>query len=337
MQRQSLGGLWPVSTLTISAAGLASIWGKTPEDEGIAALFAALDAGINHVDVAPSYGRGRAEQLLGKAMASGWPQDVRLTTKTHVGTLPPEEVLPKMRTSLQRSLRTMNREQVDLFVLHSQLIADGWQCARNAEVQHRVTTPLSLYRDAVIPAMRALVAEGLCAAWGITGIGPCEPVRVATEDCTAEDRPAAVQCIVNMLESPGALDFADPQQWPPKTRQVVSDAGIGVLGIRLVQAGALTDAMDRAPRETDGRDFEDYERAAGLRELAAEAGMPMAVMAYRYGLGDKRVDSHILGVKNRDELADCLRAVEAGPLPDELMARIAECRRAVGGPTQEEA
>ena len=95
-----------------------------------------------------------------------------------------------------------------------------------------------------------------------------------------------------------------------------------MLGIRLVQAGALTDAMDRPPRGHDERDFEDYQRAAGFRALAAQAGMPVAVLAYRYGFSDERVHSFILGIKNRDELADCLRALEQGPLPDDLLRAI---------------
>jgi aryl-alcohol dehydrogenase-like predicted oxidoreductase len=39
------------------------------------------------------------------------------------------------------------------------------------------------------------------------------------------------------------------------------------------------------------------------------------------------VDAVILGVKNRQELAECLAAEAAGPLPAELIRAIDECRR----------
>ena len=211
MKQRQLGDLWPVSPLTISAAGLASIWGETPEQEGIATLHAALEAGINHIDVAPSYGRGRAEQLLGKAMSGGWPDGVKLTTKSHVGHLPPEEVLPKLKDSLQRSLASMGREQVDLMVLHSQLIADDWQCPRHADIQHRVTVPLSLFREAVVPAMQALVAEGLCAHWGITGIGPAN--RCA-RCCTTATRPTGQRRC-----SASSMRWSPPVHWISPTRR----------------------------------------------------------------------------------------------------------------------
>lgn len=329
MEQELLGALWPVSKLTISAAGLAAIWGKTPEEEGIATLYAALDAGINHIDVAPSYGRGRAEQLLGKAMEAGWPEHVRVTTKVRVGNIAPLDVLPRLRASLQRSLSTMGRQQVDLLVLHSQIVPDGWQCARHRETQDKTTIPLTLYQQAVVPALRALVAEGLCANWGITAIGPNASVRSALQDCEPGDRPAAAQCIVNALESAGALDYTDPTQNAAATRQAAAEAQVGVLGIRLVQAGALTDKMDREPRGSDERDFDDYQRAQGLREIAADAGIPMAVMAYRYGLADTRVHSLILGIKNRTELTDALQALADGPLPTELLDKINRYRDAL--------
>ena len=326
METRPLGSLWPITRLSISAAGLASLWGETPEEEGIATLRAGLEAGCNHLDVAPAYGRGRAERLLGKAMSDGWPDNLRLTTKVRVGTIAAEDILPRLRTSLQRSLATMGRAQVDLLLLHSQIIPDGWTCPRRADNQALTTVPLTLYRQAVVPAMRQLVAEGLCGAWGITAIGNNEALRLAMQAEDPADRPAAAHCIVNALESAGALDYSDPSQDAEATRQAAVDAGVGVLGIRLVQAGALTAAMDRPPRGNDERDFEDYQRAQWFRDLAQRLNAPPAVLAYRYGLSDERVDSMILGIKNRAELGDCLEALRAGPLSASEMQEIRQQR-----------
>jgi aryl-alcohol dehydrogenase-like predicted oxidoreductase len=62
-------------------------------------------------------------------------------------------------------------------------------------------------------------------------------------------------------------------------------------------------------------------RAAGFRRLAAELQMDPAVLAHRYALS-LDIDTLVLGVKNRKELADCVAAAEAGPLGSELMARV---------------
>jgi len=62
----------------------------------------------------------------------------------------------------------------------------------------------------------------------------------------ADPPPAAVQCITNLLDSAGVLQRFEG---PVRAREVIAVAGergIGVMGIRAVQAGALTDAIDRA-------------------------------------------------------------------------------------------
>ena len=65
----------------------------------------------------------------------------------------------------------------------------------------------------------------------------------------------------------------------------------------------------------------DYARAAGFRHLCAELGANPAVIAHRYALS-LDVDTLVLGVKNRQELAECVAAAEAGPLPRDLVDRI---------------
>jgi len=65
----------------------------------------------------------------------------------------------------------------------------------------------------------------------------------------------------------------------------------------------------------------DYARAAGFRRLAAELGVTPALLAHRYTLS-LPVDTVVLGVKNRRELAECVAAAEAGPLPADLIARV---------------
>ncbi|MGH7124736.1 MAG: aldo/keto reductase, partial [Stellaceae bacterium] len=107
-------------------------------------------------------------------------------------------------------------------------------------------------------------------------------------------------------------------------RDVIAAAkanGVGVMGIRAVQAGALTTAIDRElPPEHE--EVRDYTLAAGFRGLCAELGEPPAVMAHRYALAIRGVDTVVLGVKNRRELAECVAAAEAGPLSAELVARV---------------
>jgi aryl-alcohol dehydrogenase-like predicted oxidoreductase len=92
------------------------------------------------------------------------------------------------------------------------------------------------------------------------------------------------------------------------------------VGIRAVQAGALTAAIDR-PLPVDHPEVRDYQRAAGFRRVAAKVGNDPAVLAHCYALS-LDVDTLVLGVKNRQELAGCIAAAKAGPLSRELIDRI---------------
>ena len=65
----------------------------------------------------------------------------------------------------------------------------------------------------------------------------------------------------------------------------------------------------------------DFDRAAGFRRLAEGLGTTPAALAHRYALS-LDIDTLVLGVKNRRELAECVGAADAGPLPPELMARV---------------
>jgi aryl-alcohol dehydrogenase-like predicted oxidoreductase len=157
----------------------------------------------------------------------------------------------------------------------------------------------------------------LIGAWGLTGIGhPDTIIRLLGET----PAPAAVQCIANLLDSPGGLKFFDGPAEPRAVMAAAHANGVGVMGIRAVQAGALTDAIDR-PLPADHPEMRDYARAAGFRRLAAELGASPAALAHRYALS-LGIDTLVLGVKNRTELAECVAAAAAGPLPAEIIARI---------------
>ena len=67
----------------------------------------------------------------------------------------------------------------------------------------------------------------------------------------------------------------------------------------------------------------DFAKAAGFRRLADEIGVTPAALAHRYALS-LDIDTLVLGVKNRMELAECVAAADTGPLPPELMARVDE-------------
>ncbi len=316
MRQTSLGPLRQVSRLTLGGGGLGRIWGETSIDEAVATVHAAVAAGINLIDTAPMY--RDCEQVIGAAFAGKLPSDVRVTTKHQLGAPPPQDVAARLAASLDASLAAMRLERADIFFLHSNICPDGYVYARHPERQSTFATPWRTYVEAVVPAMEALRASGRIGAWGVTGVG----VPATILEALAHDpAPDVVQAVANLLDSPGGMrSYAEP----PRPREIIAAAtarGVGVMGIRAVQAGALTAAIDRSlsPNHPESK---DYVLATPFRVLCDELGENPARVAHRYTLTMAGVDTVILGVKNRPELADCLDAEAAGPPDPDIVRRI---------------
>lgn len=316
MRSSTLGSLGKVSRLTLGGGGIGQIWGETDKDEAIATLRAALDAGIDVLDTAPMY--GNCEAFVGEAFAGRPPEGLRITSKCYLGTAPAGQSYHRLSASLDATLAAMRLEKVDLYFLHSNIHADDLVYAHGNERRDLIGTSWARYVEDVVPAFERLRAEGRIGAWGITGIGvPTDVIRALAH----ETKPTAVQCIANLMDSAGALRrYAEPA----RPRDVIAAAkanGVGVMGIRAVQAGALTAAVDRtlSPNSPDNA---DYGRAAPFRALCERWGDDPAYVAHRYAAFVEGVDTLVLGVKNRAELAQCVAAEAAGPLEPERLAAI---------------
>src|ERR1700724_416310 len=228
MQQHQFGRLWPVSALTLGGGGLGMVWGETTFEECVATVHDAVAAGINLIDLAPRYGDGKAEEVVGAAFGGRLPEGVRVTSKCNLGNAPRAEIEHLLRQSIEGSLKRLRLSRLDLFFLHS--------------------------------------------------------------------APAAVQCIANLLDSPGALKFFDGPAKPRAVMEAARANGVGVMGIRAVQAGALTSTIDR-PLPAAHPEMRDYAGAAGFRRLAAELGVSSPLLAHRYALS-LPVDTVVLGVQH---------------------------------------
>ena len=115
MQRRPFMPFGHVSALTLGGGGLGQVWGETTREEAVATARLALDSGITHFDMAPMYGKGEAERVIGEALKGIDKSSLQFTTKYRLGNVPAEHIYDKLNASLTRSLATMGIERVDLF------------------------------------------------------------------------------------------------------------------------------------------------------------------------------------------------------------------------------
>ena len=310
MRQRLFGKLGMASALTLGGGGLGQVWGTTTREECVATVREAVESGINILDLAPSYGNGEAESVIGEAFDGALPAGVRVTTKCRVGATPPEQVYDLLSTSLEGSLGRMKLERVDVMFLHNAVTLEG----EGGERLTRVAT----VAEAVAPAFERLIVEGRIGHWGLTGIGEAAAL---VHLLTKGPRPDYIQCIANLLDSAGGLMQGSE---PGRPRDIIAAAhanGAAVMGIRAVQAGALTDSVDR-PLPEGHTELADYALAAPFRALAADVGHSAAYLAHCYALSMEGVSTVVLGVKNREELRECIAAEAAAPLDPALVARI---------------
>lgn len=320
METRTFNRLGNVSALTLGGGGIGQVWGSTDRAEAVATVRAAVDAGIDHLDLAPSYGTDyESERVVADARP---PSEVLITSKVQLPENRFDDPVTEMRDSLHASLRRIGRDHLDLYLLHTQLNPDDGSVAAPDNLSW------SRYRDVVVPEFERLRAAGTIRAWGITAVGVPRQVLDAV---TADVKPDAAQVVVNALDMSGDMwVYGDGPAGTPRNPEIVETAareGVSVIAIRALAAGSLSAAVDR-PLETSHPAARDFARADGFRALAADLGQSPAVLAHRYALSVPGVATVVLGVKNRAELAECVAAADRGPLSDEEFAAVAALRPA---------
>ena len=111
----------------IGGGGYAFGWGAQNDDDSMRAIHRAVDSGINWIDTAPGYGRGRSEKVVGKAVGQMRPGSrPMIFTKcgfvwdeTDPGSDGRRSLRPEsIRKECENSLRRLRVEQIDLYQFH---------------------------------------------------------------------------------------------------------------------------------------------------------------------------------------------------------------------------
>ncbi len=114
-------GCWTLGGLSWKE-GTPDGWANVDEDEVIAAVKKAVDAGVNHFDNADVYGAGRAEQMLARVLKKLGLRSEEFVISTKVGhfrgTAGHAYEPAHIRHQCEQSLINLNREYIDLYYFH---------------------------------------------------------------------------------------------------------------------------------------------------------------------------------------------------------------------------
>ncbi len=335
MEQRILGraGL-KVSAVGFGGGGIGQVWGATTDDESVRAVKVALERGITFYDVAPTYGDGRAERVLGEGLR-GHRDDVSIMTKV---ALPPErfdDIRAFVREGVAGSLERLRTDHVDLLIIHNMV-----DSARSKP--YSISIPLDdAFRMA--DAFEELRAEGRVRFIGFTA---WRCTAAALDGLFASERFDVIQTEYNLLnptalvpapagagfgdmsvleadhddESMGAYGYRGTDQHLTFARAAERD--LGVVAIRPLMGGVLADEIDRDVEP--GSDLERMRRRAdALRELLGGERRTLSAAAVRFVLQRPEVDTVVPGVKNVAEIEDAIAAADLPPFTDAELARIA--------------
>jgi aryl-alcohol dehydrogenase-like predicted oxidoreductase len=288
--------------------------GSQVEEEAAAACVrAALDEGITTFDTADAYARGRAEEVLGRALHGVRRESVEIFTKVYwrIGDAPNDSGLSRkhITESLHASLRRLGTDYVDLYQAH----------------RYDHETPI----EETMRAFDDLVRAGKVLYVGVSEWRAEEiaaALRVADE--LGLDRIVSNQPQYNML-------------WRVIEAEVVplcEKEGLGQIVWSPIAQGVLTGKyLPGAPPPVDSR-ATDASGSRFIRELlsdevlgavqrlvplAAEAGLSLAQLAVAWTLQNPNVSAAIVGATRPEQVRENVKAsgvrLDAG-----LMSRIDE-------------
>jgi methylglyoxal reductase len=293
------------SGVIASAVGLGTwaiggwMWGGTDEAESVAAIKAAIDAGISLIDTAPAYGMGRSEEIVGKAIA-GRRDEVVLATKcglvwhTDQGRhffdqagkpvhryLGPESIAHEVDQSLKR-LRT---DYIDLYITH-------WQDP---------TTPIA----ETMGALENLRTAGKIRAVGASNVG-VDDLRAYL----AAGRLDAIQEQYSMVHRDIEAELIP----------LCLDHGVSILSYSSLALGLLTGKIG-PDRQFSGDDLrkadprfsaENRSRAAAfaqeLAPIAKARGTSVAELVIAWTLTRPGITFTLCGARNPDQSRENARA-----------------------------
>jgi aryl-alcohol dehydrogenase-like predicted oxidoreductase len=295
-------GLWTIST---------GWWGEHSDESAIALLREAYDLGITLYDTADTYGEGRGETLLQKALG-----DVRdgITIATKFGydiyspwerkghVERPHDWSPEyVRYALEQSLARLGTDRIDVYQLHNPRMD-------------------AIRSDEVFAVLDEAVAAGKIRSYGVA-LGPAIGWRDEGLEAFRTRNLASAQIIHNLLEQDPGRDLIEAAR----------EAAIGLM-IRVPHSSGMLEGhytRDTVFAENDHRRHRPKEwLTEGLRKVETlgflTEGRTLGQAAIQWLLAEAVVTTVLPNIYNSEQLREFAAAPETPELTISELEHVAE-------------
>ncbi|MEM8668970.1 MAG: aldo/keto reductase [Planctomycetota bacterium] len=302
-----------VSEIGFGGWAIGGGWGKKHDPESIAALNAAIDAGVNFIDTAQGYGDGHSETLIGKVLQER-SEHVHVATKTPPadGPWPPSPYCrwqdrysaAYLRQNIEQRLRNLGTERLDVLQLHT------WTRAWNDDPQ-----PLLV--------LRQLKDEGKI---GLIGVSTPEQDQSCVIQLMRDGLVDVVQVIFNLFDQEAAAQLLP----------VAAETGTGVIVRVALDEGSLTGKFG-SDHAFDDDDFRrnyfagdrlqrTVDRVEEIRSDVEEFGLTdqysLADLAIKFVLARPEVSTVIVGMRSVQQVEMNCRTGRLKDIPAPLLKQL---------------
>jgi aryl-alcohol dehydrogenase-like predicted oxidoreductase len=305
METTTLGPGGPaVSRAGLGLMGMSGIYGEADDQESLATIRAAVDAGITLLDSGDFYGMGHNELLLRDALRRGIPRDGVFIQVKFGGQRDPSGAFighdaspAAVKNSLAYTLTRLGTDYIDLY--------------QPARLDPRV--PI----EETVGAIAEMVKAGYVRYIGLSEMG-ADTIR----------RAHAVHPVAALQIEYSLMSRGIEAQILPAVRELgIAVTAYGILSRGLLSSGTarLTpgDPRTRFPRFSGGNHARNLELLAELEAIAervAGGGVTAAQLAIAWvaSRGDDIIP--LIGTKRRDRLTEALKALDLTLSADDLAA-----------------
>jgi aryl-alcohol dehydrogenase-like predicted oxidoreductase len=299
-------GAWAIGG-SAEASGVPIGWGKSIDDDSLAAIRRARDLGVTFFDTADSYGFGRSESLLGIVL-SRHRKDVVIATKvgvvrTSTGDLRKDFSKQHIYHAVDGSLKRLRSDYIDVYQMHNPTIDD-------------------LQRGEIQEVMEQLQDDGKIRFWGVSISTVQEGLEIVRRGWGH-----TLQVLYNVLNQAPAEELLP----------LAKERGFGVIARVPLASGLLTGKYREGatfPADdirqsflTSRRLSEVKQRVDEVKAIVGGAARSIAEGALRFVLANDAVSTVIPGARNARQVELNVAATEAALPPDvvqKLRARLGD-------------
>ena len=285
-----------ISEIGYGASSLGGVFHSFDEGRGIDSVFAAIDAGINFIDVSPYYGHYKAETVLGKALKQIPRDKYYLSTKVgrygEDGKNTWDYSADRVTRSVYESMERLNIDFIDIINVHDVEFAD-----------------LNQIVDETLPALVTLKEKGVVGHVGITDL-QLENLKWVIEHTPK----GTVESVLNFchycLNDDKLVDFLD----------FFEENGVGVISASPFSMGLLTErgvpAWHPAPKPL-------VEACVKAAEHCKAKGYPIEKLARQFSIQNDRIASTLFSTTRPENLLKNIEYIKE-PADEQLVKEVQE-------------